>query len=206
MENSDTLLLDKKGRAPMSHPTTEVVFTYEQGNRYLQMCHEEHPKDFGPDKKFTLDDLRTYDRNNRHFLKAVKKESPGFQARPRMISVFGDPKNWKERPKRTMRLPNAKGEIEEVIVPNQPFDPVYDLVEPLAEVTLHLNAYAQDALDEMMVVLTHPLSPKHLSPGDQQALVWDLADRIGRTAWLEGQIGLKPEKKEKPADTEPPKV
>jgi hypothetical protein len=187
----------------MSNPTTEVVLTYEQGTQLLQMCNEEHPKEFGQEQKFQVDTLRTYDRNSRHLFKAIKKESPGFQARPKMIPLFGDPKKWKERPKRTMKVSDGRGGMQDMLVPGQPEEPTYDLQEPLAELTLHLNAYAIDALESMLVILSHPFSQRHLPPATQESIVWELAERMKIVPWLEGQIGLKPErqeaKKEEPA-------
>lgn len=181
----------------MSETTREIVLTAEQGAKYLSLCHSEHPKEFGQDKKFSADDLRTFDRNCRHLFKAIKKESPGFQARPKMIPVFGPISNWKERIKRTMRLPDGKGGIQEILAPGQTDEAMYDVVDQFLESTIKPNAYAVDAIEQMMVLFTHPLSTFHLSPSEQDRIVWELAEKMEIVPWLEGQIGLKPEKKEK---------
>lgn len=180
------------------NPTNELTVTYLQGNYLHQLCGFQLPEKFG-DRKFTTTDRGTFDRNARQLYKAIKKVSPGFQKRPKMQPFFGDPENWREIQKKTVKMPapNSATGFTEMPIPGQP-DDQWEIIDPEKTITLKLNALAADAVTTMLYILSYADSPKRLSPAEQDEVVEPLAIALNCVPWLEIELGITKELTLKP--------
>lgn len=176
----------------MSDPTFELAVTYQGGNMLLQGCLAPHPSEFSHDTKFDRQFLASYARNSRQLLKAIKKVSPGFQALPLMIPVFGDTKKWKKIAKKAIQVPDGRGGTREIELPNQPEDLGYDCLEPRATETLHLNSMARECVLDILAWRAHPMAPKPASAFELDEIIYPIAEAMDCVPWLEGKMGLKP--------------
>jgi len=174
---------------------TTLTVTYRQGNILLGACNGALPEKINDELKFPWDVRATFTRNSRQLFKAIKKASPGFQARPIMIPVFGDPKNWKKDPSRAMKVSDGLGGFREIeLQGNQA--PQYSIIDGELTVDLELNAQASDAVGLILVQFAHPDSKNQegksvcLSAADQDDIVWPLAEKLFIVPWLEEKVGL----------------
>jgi hypothetical protein len=160
-----------------------LVVNYQQGTMLLSKTGETWPEKFSEEKKFGIDVRTTFTRNARQFFKAVKKISPGFQQRPKMLPVFGDPKNWN-------LVPFPTDERGKTLPQFQSREPNYEIVDYFKTETLWLNAQARDFVSSVLYLLTDPDSKACMSAMLQEDNVWGLAEQLNVVPWLEKKIGL----------------
>jgi hypothetical protein len=161
----------------------KLTITYQQGTTLLDHTGNNYPEKFNEDMKFAPSVRASFARNARRLYKAIKKISPGFQQRPKMLPVFGDPTNWKAIPWPTDKEGKVPAHLQER-------EPEYRVIDLLKVETVELDSQASDAVAAILLRLSHPDSRECLSPMSQEEIVWPIADQLGLVPWLEKKIGI----------------